>query len=77
MICGYSGEREIIQNMSDAGFSEAAIANFLEYLKQGRQNECLDLLQTQREKLLEEIHREQSDIEFLESIISENRSEKI
>lgn len=69
MLCGYQTEEELVQNMADAGCKEETVAGVLTCLKQGQKKEGLLLLQTQREILLDGIHKDQSCIEYLDGVL--------
>ena len=69
MFGGYRSTEELAQNLADAGFSEEMTACFLSCLLQGDKDESLCRLEEHRAKLLDEIHREQSFLEFLDEQI--------
>lgn len=75
MFSGYQTEEELIQNMVDAGCGEETVASVLTCLKRGQKKKGLLLLQGQREKLLNGIHRNQSCIEFLDDALCGMRKE--
>ena len=69
MLGGYRSTEELDQDLADAGFSEEMTARFLSCLLQGDKAESLCRLEEHRAKLLDEIHRERSCIEFLDEQI--------
>lgn len=73
MFSDYQTEAELIQNMTDAGCGEDTANGVLFCLRQGQRQRGLSLLQEQRDALLEEIHRDQSCIGFLDSLLCRMR----
>ncbi|MCH5272462.1 MAG: hypothetical protein J1E35_02200 [Lachnospiraceae bacterium] len=71
MFGGGQNTEELTQSLVDAGCTEEMIAGFLSCLKNGNKTEGLCLLEKWRAELLQEIHKEQSCIEFLEAAIKE------
>lgn len=69
MLSGYRTEEELIQNMVDAGCGETTVAGVLNCLKLGQKKKGLLLLQGQRKTLLDEIHADQSCIEYLDDVL--------
>ena len=60
---------EIKQNMEDAGYAREEIDAFLPIWESGNKSEGIKLLSKQRKILLQRIHKDQADLEFLEGII--------
>ncbi len=71
MFSGYQTEAELIQNMLDAGCAENIIDDVMSFLKNGQTKKGLSLLQEQRAVLLDDIHRNQSCIRFLDEVLCE------
>lgn len=69
MFSGYQTEAEFIQNMVDAGCEKCMVASVVSCLKQGQKRKGLSLLQGQRKALLDEIHKDQSCIRFLDDVL--------
>lgn len=69
MVSGYQTEKELIQNMADAGCGETMVAGVLACLKQGQKKKGLLLLQDQRKALLDGIHKDQSCIDYLNDVL--------
>mgnify|MGYP007033824859 CR=1 FL=1 len=55
--------------ISIAGCGETTVAGVLACLKQGQKKKGLLLLQGQREALLDEIHADQSCIDYLDDVL--------
>lgn len=70
MFTGYQNAEELTQNLTDAGCSEAMIRCFLSYLHRGDKAGCICRLEERRAELLHKIHKEQSCLEILDSLIS-------
>ena len=66
MFEGYQNTEELTRNLIDAGCSETMIACLLSCLYSGDKAGSLGWLEKRRSELLEEIHKEQSCIEFLD-----------
>ena len=69
MFTGYQSTEELTQNLIDAGCREEMISDLLSCLSDGNQAECLCLLEKRREEILRSIHKEQSDIEYLDELL--------
>ena len=69
MFAGYQNTEELTQNLIDAGCSEELIADLLSCLFEGNKAECLCLLEERRAEILRGIHKEQSDIEYLDGLL--------
>ncbi len=75
MLCGYQSEEELIKNLVDAGCEKDVVDSVLGCLAQGQKQKGLLLLQKQRDTLLDEIHKEQSCIGYLDDVLNEMRKE--
>lgn len=62
-------EASIIQNLKDAGCGEAAIQAFIENLREEKVSEGLKLLAAHRRSLLDDIHKEQKQIDCLDYLV--------
>ena len=60
---------EVKQNMEDSGYTMEEIDAFLPIWESGNKSESIKLLSKQRKILLQNIHKDQADLEFLEGII--------
>ena len=69
MFEGYQNTEELTRNLTDAGCSKTMITCFLSCLINGDKAGSLGWLEKRRSELLEEIHKEQSCIEFLDEQI--------
>ena len=69
MFTGYQNTGELTQNLIDAGCSEELIAGLLSCLFKGNREGCLCLLEKRRAEILRGIHKEQSDIEYLDGLL--------
>ena len=76
MFEGYQNMEELTRNLIDVGCSEVIITCFLACLFNGDKAGSLDYLEKWRTKLLEEIHKEQSCIEFLDEQFRGLRGQK-
>lgn len=63
------GQEEIIQNLRDAGCNDSVIADYLKYDECKCCNMLLCILNKQRNKLLENIHKEQKKLDCLDYLI--------
>lgn len=59
----------VAENLRDAGCGEAAIAAFLDALKQDRVADGLQLLTIHRRDLLDALHKDQQQIDRLDYLI--------
>ena len=73
MFEGYRTTEELIQNLMDAGCSEEMIDSLLSCLRSGDQEEGLLWLAQRRAELLDDIHKEQACIAFLDRLILDVR----
>lgn len=69
MFSGYQTTDELAQNLIDVGFSEEMINRLLFHLLKGDKEKCLCLLEKRRAELLDDIHKEQYGIEFLDRLL--------
>ncbi|MCH5342067.1 MAG: hypothetical protein J1E01_11435 [Acetatifactor sp.] len=69
MFTSYQSTEELTQNLIDAGCSKEMIACLLSCLLDGKKEEGLCWLQERRAELLNEIHKEQSEIEYLDELL--------
>lgn len=58
-----------IQNLQDAGCDEETIASFLSHQNNGQINEGLKLLQAYRKSILDNLHNNQKQIDYLDYFI--------
>ena len=64
------GNREsVIRNLEDAGCETEMIQNFLGWFDKGQQMKQLELLEHQRECLLDRVHKEEQRISCLDYLI--------
>lgn len=75
MFRGYENTEELTQNLIDAGCSETMITGFLSCLLQGDKTGSLCRLEERRAELLDEIHKEQSCIQFLDEQLYDLRGQ--
>ena len=75
MFTGYQSVEELAQNLIDAGCSEEMIACLVSCLLDGNKEEGLCRLEERRAELLHDIHKEQSDIEYLDALLASLREE--
>ena len=73
MFKGYQTTEELIQNLTDAGCSENMIEGFLSCLLRGDKEESLCRLEEKRAELLDEIHKEQSSMKYLDELLCDLR----
>ena len=69
MFAGYQNTEELIRNLRDAECSEELVADLLSCLFKGNKAGCLCLLEKRRAEILRGIHKEQSDIEYLDGLL--------
>lgn len=74
MFGTYQTTEELTQNLIEVGCNEEMIADFLFCLLHGDKAGGLCRLETQRVELLDEIHKEQSCIEFLDGLLRNLRN---
>lgn len=64
-----NSEEAIIRNLKDAGCDEDTIITFMEDIKKDRLDEGLKLLATHRRSLLDDLHKEQKQIDCLDYLV--------
>lgn len=64
-----NNEKEIVQNLIDAGCEQNLIAEFIEFFRQKNISKDLKLLAAHRRLLLDNIHREQKRIDCLDYLV--------
>lgn len=65
----YDSEKEVIQNLIDAGCDSETISAFIGEIENGNLESGLRLLAVHRRSLLDELHREQKQIDCLDYLI--------
>lgn len=76
MFTGYQSTEELTQNLIDAGCSQEMIACLLSCLLDGNKQEGLCRLEERRAELLNDIHKEQSGIEYLDELLDSLKKNK-
>lgn len=66
---GNHKEEAMIQNLKDAGCDDKTISAFMENLREDKINAGLKLLEIHRRSLLEDLHREQRQIDCLDYLV--------
>ena len=61
----HKSEQDVKKNLEDIGFSEQEILLFFQY----RPEEQLNFLNRHRKKLLEQIHKDQHQLEYLDYLL--------
>ena len=69
MFTGYQSIEELTQNLIDAGCSKEMIAGLSSCLLDGNKEEGLSRLEERRAELLNDIHKGQSCIEYLDELL--------
>lgn len=69
----YQTIEELEQNMKDAGYTREEMDLFIPIWQSGNKAESLRLLSKQRKSLLQSIHKNQADLEYLESLLASVR----
>ncbi len=64
-----NNENDMIQNLKDAGCDDGTIVAFITDLKEKRIADGLKLLAVHRRSLLEEIHKDQKQIDCLDYLV--------
>mgnify|MGYP000581695562 CR=1 FL=1 len=64
-----NNENAIIQNLKDAGCDEDTIQTFVEDLRKEKVAEGLKLLATHRRSLLDDLHKDQKQIDCLDYLV--------
>lgn len=65
----YRCEKDVIQNLKDAGCDEATIRTFLDDLKSGKLAKGAKLLEGYRRSLLDDLHADQKRIDCLDYLL--------
>ena len=73
MFTGYQSTEELAQNLIDVGCSKEVTACMLSCLLDGNKEEGLCRLEERRAELLNDIHKEQSGIEYLDELLDSLR----
>lgn len=73
MFTGYRSTEELTQNLIDAGCSDEMITTILSCLLHGDRAESLCRLEERRAELLNDIHKEQYEIEYLDELLDHLR----
>lgn len=69
----YGSKEAVIQNLEDAGCCRKMIESFMAYLEQGDLRGQLELLEKQRNCLLERVHAEEKQIDCLDYLVYQIR----
>ncbi len=72
----YRCEKDIIQNLKDAGCDEATIQIFMKDLECGRHMDGTQLLEAHRRSLLDQLHQNQRQIDCLDYLLFMLKKEK-
>ena len=70
MFTGHKTTEDLTRCLTDAGCSEEMIACLLSCLSDGNKQECLSRLEEWREKLLGDIRKERSGMEYLDGLLA-------
>lgn len=73
MFTGYQSTEELTQNLIDAGCSDEMITTILSCLLHGDRAKSLCRLEERRAELLNDIHKEQFEIEYLDELLDHLR----
>ena len=73
MFTGYQSKEELTQNLIDIGCGEETIGCLLSCLIEGNKKEGLFRLEEKRAELLNDIHKEQSAVEYLDELLASIR----
>jgi len=66
---GYDSEKDVIQNLKDAGCDQKIIECFMECMAQDDFNGQLRLMKEQRKCLLDRVHEEEKQISCLDYLV--------
>ena len=78
MINGEQDKKEaLIQNLQDAGCNKKLIDNFFSLLEQKQFDQIYILLRKYRNTLLDNIHKQQKEIDILDYLIVDLRKENL
>lgn len=64
-----NNEEAIIQNLKDAGCDSDTITAFIENIRSGKLNDGLKVLAAHRRSLLDDLHKEQKQIDCLDYLV--------
>ena len=70
-------EETIIQNLKDSGCNSEIIESFVANLRTKKYSEGMKLLAAHRRRLLEELHREQRQIDCLDYLVFQIKKENL
>lgn len=62
-------DKEVIQNLKDAGCNSKTVEQFIVYVREGKLQEQFKLLLEHRKKLLDKIHKEEKMIDCLDYLV--------
>lgn len=65
----YRFEKDIIQNLKDAGCDKTTIESFMKYMQCGRHKDSAQLLEAHRCSLLDKLHQNQKQIDCLDYLL--------
>lgn len=65
----YRKEKEIIQNLKDAGCDNKQIQELMELYKQGQKEEMHKILDKHRKNILNKVHKNEKEIECIDYFI--------
>ncbi|RKI93722.1 hypothetical protein D7V94_03360 [Parablautia intestinalis] len=68
-MAGMGSRESVIQNLEDAGCEAGTIRDFLKWFEQGRKEKQLEVLEYQREYLLDRVHKDERRISCLDYLI--------
>ena len=68
-MAGVGSRESVIQNLEDAGCEAGTIRDFLKWFEQGRKEKQLEVLEYQREYLLDRVHKDERRISCLDYLI--------
>ena len=78
MMAGNQNKKEaLIQNLQDAGCNKKLIDNFFSLLEQKQFDQIYILLRKYRNTLLENIHKQQKEIDILDYLIVDLKKEDL
>ena len=66
----------VIQNLKDAGCDDETVTWFLKMTECGEQQEQLKLLEKQRRSLLEQVHKNEKQIDCLDYLVFKMKKER-
>lgn len=62
-------EKEIIQTLKDAGCDDETIDRLIEKYEEGKEKECLFIIEKHRNCLMEQLHQGQKNIDCLDYLV--------